>query len=219
MPPQQHSASGWAQQKAAGDPQYLPARAPGCWVTRATGMTSQGMQGNSARGVRDAIAVARETAGDILQVSWVLGWGQSSPASPAAQQGLGGLWDMPWGLALSLPSPWGTGEEMRIFLLGILPPPPGAGGAGTERPLLPAPPLLGLHKTTPRDTLPCLPDGAHPMEENLYTPVPPSAQSQPLLSPPQRLRNTTNTSRFFSQCPKPYHHHPRQGVPPPLSTV
>lgn len=113
VPPQQHSASGWAQQKAAGDPQYLPARAPGCWVTRATGMTSQGMQGNSARGVRDAIAVARETAGDILQVSWVLGWGQSSPASPAAQQGLGGLWDMSWGLALSLPSPWGTGEEMR----------------------------------------------------------------------------------------------------------
>lgn len=74
--------NGWAQQKAVGglrsSSTCLPEPAPGCWVTWETAddiageagklCPSQGRQGNSARGVRDAIAVARETAGDILQV-------------------------------------------------------------------------------------------------------------------------------------------------------
>lgn len=42
-----------------------------------------GMQGNSARGVRDAIAVARATAGDIPQVTWGDGAGLH-PASSAS---------------------------------------------------------------------------------------------------------------------------------------
>lgn len=41
------------------------------------------------------------------------GVGAEQPSFTCSPAGLGGLWDMPWGLALSLPSPWGTGEEMR----------------------------------------------------------------------------------------------------------